>query len=29
MIKSALLRGEALAAAALEMIVDYEANCAK
>lgn len=28
MIKSALLRGEALAAAALEMIVDYEANCA-
>lgn len=29
MIKSALLRGEPLAAAAMEMIVDYEANCAK
>jgi hypothetical protein len=29
MIKDSLLRGEPLAAAALEMIVDYEANCMK
>lgn len=29
MIRSAMLRGEALANAAMEMIIDYEANCAK
>jgi hypothetical protein len=29
MIKSSLLRGEPLAAAALEMVIDYEANCMK
>lgn len=29
MVKAGLLRGEPLAAAALEMIVDYEANCIK